>query len=274
MEWLTCGFAAHSSCGKDTLMNLDNNRTARAIGLVYSACCYVVFLITCLYLIGFVGNVAVPKNINDGPLVAWPVAALINCALILLFGVQHTVMARTGFKQWLAAIIPTSVERSTYVLLSSLVLVLMFWLWQPMTFTVWKVETTWAKALLIGLFWLGWGIALLATFLIDHFELFGLKQVIDRWRKPTPQAPVFRTPLLYKIVRHPLYLGFLIAFWATPYMTSGQLLFAIGMTVYVFIGASFEEKDLVRLFGERYRRYQQEVSMILPWSKTRKKDPE
>ncbi|MCX4065715.1 isoprenylcysteine carboxylmethyltransferase family protein [Pseudomonas sp. S1Bt30] len=255
-------------------MNLNNNRAARAIALVYSACCYVVFLITFLYLIGFVGSVAVPKNINDGPLLAWPLAVLINCALILLFGVQHTVMARKGFKRWLAAVIPTSVERSTYVLLSSLVLVLMFWLWQPMTLTVWEVETTWAKGLLIGLFWLGWGIALLATFLIGHFELFGLKQPIDRWRRATPQAPEFRTPLFYKIVRHPLYLGFLIAFWATPHMTAGHLLFSMGMTVYIFIGASFEEKDLVALFGERYRRYQQEVGMILPWAKSRKKDAE
>lgn len=255
-------------------MNLNNNRAVRAIALVYSACCYVVFLITFLYLIGFVGSVAVPKNINDGPLLAWPLAVLINCALILLFGVQHTVMARKGFKRWLAAVIPTSFERSTYVLLSSLVLVLMFWLWQPMTLTVWEVETTWAKGLLIGLFWLGWGIALLATFLIGHFELFGLKQPIDRWRRATPQAPEFRTPLFYKIVRHPLYLGFLIAFWATPHMTAGHLLFSMGMTVYIFIGASFEEKDLVALFGERYRRYQQEVGMILPWAKSRKKDAE
>lgn len=255
-------------------MNLDNNRNARAIELVYSASCYVVFLITFLYLIGFVGSVAVPKNINDGPLLAWPLAVLINCALILLFGVQHTVMARKGFKRWLAAVIPTSVERSTYVLLSSLMLVLMFWLWQPMTLNVWEVETTWAKVLLIGLFWLGWSIALLATFLIGHFELFGLKQPIDRWRGATPQAPEFRTPLFYKIVRHPLYLGFLIAFWATPHMTAGHLLFSTGMTVYIFIGASFEEKDLVALFGERYRRYQQEVGMILPRSKSRKKDAE
>ncbi|OXS21081.1 methanethiol S-methyltransferase [Pseudomonas rhodesiae] len=255
-------------------MNLDNNRTACAIALVYSACCYMVFLITCLYLIGFVGSVVVPKNINDGPLLAWPLAVLINCALILLFGVQHTVMARKGFKRWLAAVFPTSFERSTYVLLSSLVLVLMVWLWQPMTLTVWEVETTWAKTLLIGLFWLGWSIALLTTFLIDHFELFGLKQAIDRWRKATPQAPVFRTPLFYKIVRHPLYTGFLIAFWATPHMTAGHLLFAMGMTVYIFIGASFEEKDLMALFGERYRRYQQEVGMILPWAKSRKKDTE
>ncbi|MEX5558045.1 isoprenylcysteine carboxylmethyltransferase family protein [Pseudomonas rhodesiae] len=255
-------------------MNLNNNRAARAIALVYSACCYVVFLITFLYLIGFVGSVAVPKNINDGPLLAWPLAVLINCALILLFGVQHTVMARKGFKRWLAAVIPMSFERSTYVLLSSLVLVLMFWLWQPMTLTVWEVETTWARGLLIGLFWLGWGIALLATFLIGHFELFGLKQPIDRWRRATPQAPEFRTPLFYKIVRHPLYLGFLIAFWATPHMTAGHLLFSMGMTVYIFIGASFEEKDLVALFGKRYRRYQQEVGMILPWVKSRKKDAE
>ncbi|WP_338108925.1 hypothetical protein [Pseudomonas haemolytica] len=148
---------------------------------------------------------------------------------------------------------------------------MMFWLWQPIPHSVWEVEAAWANVLLTGLFWLGWGIVLLATFLISHFELFGLKQAIDRWRNTPQQAPTFRTPLLYKIVRHPLYLGFLIAFWATPHMTVGHLVFALGMSVYLFIGARFEERDLVVLFGERYRSYQSEVGMVVPrLNKTRR----
>ncbi len=255
------------------LQNSANNLPARLLGLVYSAGCYLVFLVTFLYLVGFVAGVIVPKNINDGPPIDWPLAALINGLLIILFGIQHSGMARKSFKSRLVALIPAAAERSTYVLLSSLVLALLFWLWQPMPYTVWRVDASWARALLTGLFCLGWGIVLLASLLISHFELFGLKQAIDRWRDRAQHAPVFKTPWLYKVVRHPLYLGFLIAFWATPHMTAGHLLFALAMTVYVFIGAGFEEKDLVALFGERYRRYQQEVGMILPWSKARQKRP-
>ncbi|OAE11433.1 hypothetical protein AZH11_20290 [Pseudomonas simiae] len=238
----------------------SNSVAARAAGLIYSSGCYLLCLFTAVYLIGFIGGIAVPKTIDSGATIDWPFAVIINSSLIILFGVQHTAMARRHFKTWLVAFIPASAERSTYVLLSSLVLVLTFWLWQPITYTVWRVDTAWARALLIGLFWLGWGILLLATLLISHFELFGLKQAIDRWRNRTQPAPVFRTPLLYKIVRHPLYLGFLIAFWATPQMTAGHLLFAVGMSLYVFIGTYFEEKDLVKLFGERYRQYQYEVA--------------
>ena len=256
------------------LQNSSNNLPARLLGLVYSAGCYLIFLVTFLYLVGFVAGVTVPKNINDGPPIDWPLAALINGLLIILFGIQHSGMARKSFKSRLVTLIPAAAERSTYVLFSSLVLALLFWLWQPMPYTLWRVEASWARALLTGLFCLGWGIVLLATLLISHFELFGLKQAIDRWRDRAQHAPVFKTPWLYQVVRHPLYLGFLIAFWATPHMTAGHLLFALAMTVYVFIGAGFEEKDLVALFGERYRRYQQEVGMILPWSKARKKGPE
>lgn len=248
-------------------MKVGNNPShgaVRVIGLAYSACCYLVFFLTFLYLIGFIGGVAVTKNINDGPLVAWPVAVLINSALIILFGVQHTIMARKSFKCWLATFIPAPAERSTYVLLSSLVLALMFWLWQPIPYTVWEVEAAWANTLLTGLFWLGWGIVLLATFLISHFELFGLKQAIDQWRNTPKQASIFRTPLLYKVVRHPLYLGFLIAFWSTPHMTVGHLVFALGMSAYLFIGSRYEERDLVTQFGEQYRRYQDDVGMIVP----------
>lgn len=247
------------------------NLPVRVVGLVYSLGCYLVFLITFLYLIGFVGSIAVPKNINDGPLIDWPLAALVDGLLVILFGLQHSLMARKSFKSRLTALIPTAAERSTYVLLSSLVLGVMFWLWYPINFTVWRVEIPWASALITGLFWMGWAIVLLATLLISHFELFGLKQAIDRWRDTTQHAPVFRTPLLYKLVRHPLYLGFLIAFWATTDMTVGHLLFSMGLTVYLFIGAYFEERDLVVLFGDRYRQYQGETSMILPVPKRRSK---
>ncbi|AZE54907.1 hypothetical protein C4K03_2752 [Pseudomonas synxantha] len=241
-----------------------NNLTAHVFWLLYSIARYLIFLAAFLYLIGFTGGVLVPKTINNGPTADWPLAALINGLLVILFGVQHSVMARKSFKNRMAALIAPVAERSTYVLLSGLVLGLMFWLWQPIPYTIWKVEAAWAKALLSGVFWLGWGIVLLATFLISHFELFGLKQAIDRWRNAPPSALTFRTPLLYKAVRHPLYLGFLIAFWATPHMTVGHLVFALGMSVYLYIGARFEERDLVALFGERYRRYQSEVGMIVP----------
>lgn len=247
----------------------SNSLAARAASLVYSTGCYLIFLFTVLYLIGFVGGVVVPKHLDSGPLVDWPLAATVNGLLIILFGVQHTVMARKSFKHWLATFVPAAAERSTYVLLSSLMLGLMFWLWQPLTLTVWQVEPTWARALLIGLFWLGWGLVALATLLISHLELFGLKQAIDRWRNTPQPAPFFRTPWLYKVVRHPLYLGFLIAFWATPHMTAGHFLFAAGLTAYVFIGAYFEEKDLVALFGQPYQQYQHEVRMIWPWPKRR-----
>jgi protein-S-isoprenylcysteine O-methyltransferase Ste14 len=220
---------------------------------------------------GFLGSVVVPKNINAGRLIDWPLATLINGLLIILFGLQHSVMARKRFKSRLTALIPTAAERSTYVLFSSLVLGVMFWLWHPITYQVWHIETAWARALITGLFWAGWAIVLLATLLISHFELFGLKQAIDRWRDTAQHAPVFRTPLLYKIIRHPLYLGFLIAFWATPDMTVGHLQFAMGLTVYLFIGTYFEEKDLTVLFGDRYREYQREVSMIFPMPKRRSK---
>ena len=255
-------------------MNLQktaNGHTARIAGLVFSTCCYLVFLFTFFYLVGFVGGVGVPKHINSGPLIGWPLAILINCLLMLLFGAQHSVMARKSFKRWLTTFVPPVAERSTYVLLSSLVLVLIFWLWQPITFTVWQVEAPWARVLLTSLFWLGWVVVFVATLLISHFELFGLKQAIDRWRDTAQHAPVFRTPLLYKIIRHPLYLGFLIAFWATPDMTVGHLQFAMGLTVYLFIGTYFEEKDLTVLFGDRYREYQGEVSMIFPMPKRRSK---
>ncbi|ETK17537.1 hypothetical protein H097_16196 [Pseudomonas sp. FH4] len=248
-------------------MNIDtttNSLTVRLAGLIYSACCYLIFLLTFLYLIGFIGRVVVPKNIDNGIVINSWWAALINLSLLLLFALQHTVMARQGFKSWLTRYIPTAVERSTYVLLSSLVLMLMFWLWQPMPVPIWTVEASLLRVIVSAIFWLGWGLVLVATLLISHFELFGLRQAIDRYRNAVPRAHAFKTPWLYKRVRHPLYLGFLIVFWATPDMSAGRLLFALGMSAYLFIGAHFEERDLVALFGEQYRCYQKSVGMVLP----------
>jgi protein-S-isoprenylcysteine O-methyltransferase Ste14 len=242
-----------------------NGLAARLAMLFYSAVSYGIFLLSVVYLIGFLGHLAVPKHIDDGPLLDWHLAALTDLGLITLFAIQHSVMARTGFKTRLTRFIPATIERSTYVLVSSLILGLMFWLWQPITAPVWTADSPLTRALITALFWAGWVVVFVATLLISHFELFGLKQAIDHLRGAKPGAQPFKTPLLYKVVRHPLYLGFLIAFWAAPDMTVGHLLFALAFTAYIFIGAHFEEKDLVALFGETYRRYQKEVGMVLPW---------
>jgi protein-S-isoprenylcysteine O-methyltransferase Ste14 len=248
--------------------NLTGHRffgfSVKLAGLLYSLLCYLFFLLTVLYLIGFLAGIGVPKDINSGPGNTWPLAVLVDAILITLFAAQHSGMARKNFKRWWMRFIPATLERATYVLSSCLVLTLLFVLWQPIATPVWNVESPWGKGLLISLFWLGWGIALLATFLISHFELFGVKQALDAWRKLIPEKPTFKSPLLYKLVRHPLYLGFLIAFWATPDMTAGHLLFAILSTFYILIGAHLEEKDLVESLGEEYQRYQQEVGMLVP----------
>lgn len=242
-----------------------NCLAARLALLVYSTFSYGIFLLSVAYLIGFLGHLLVPKHIDDGATLDWPLAALADLGLIALFAVSHSVMARKRFKARLTRFIPAVIERSTYVLTSSLILMLLFWLWQPITASVWTLDAPLARALMTGLFWTGWAVVFVATLLISHFELFGLRQALDNLRGTAPRAQPFKTPALYKIVRHPLYLGFLIAFWTTPDMTAGHLLFALAFTAYLFIGAHLEEKDLVALFGETYRRYQKEVGMVLPW---------
>lgn len=242
---------------------------SRVFALLYGAACYAVFLATFLYAIPFVAGFGVPKHIDNGVVVSLPLALGINLVLLTLFGLQHSVMARPAFKRWWARFVPPVVERSTFVLATSLVLALLFWQWRPLPARLWDVEGDAARWALYGLSAVGWLLVLASTFLINHFDLFGLRQV---WRHargqgPAPEAP-FVVRALYRIVRHPIMLGFLIAFWATPTMSLGHLLFALVTTGYILVAVKFlEERDLVAHYGETYRAYQRQVPMLLPWRK-------
>lgn len=231
---------------------------------LYSAAVYVVFLGTFLYAIGFVEGVAVPKTIDSGTPAGVPISIVIDMVLLGVFALQHSIMARSAFKRAWTRIVPEAAERSTYVLFSTAALALICWQWRPIPQSVWSVTEPRAAALILAVSWWGWAMVLVSTFLISHFHLFGLTQGFTRLLGRAPSAPTFSTPLFYRWLRHPIYAGFILAFWAAPRMSVGHLLFAGLTTGYILVGVWFEERDLVAQFGERYERYRQSVGMLIP----------
>jgi methanethiol S-methyltransferase len=238
---------------------------ARPVIIFYAIASYAVFLVSFLYSLGFVGNYFVRKSIDLGGSADLSEAIVVDLALLGLFAIQHSLMARPAFKRWSNRLFPEASQRSTYVLLSSLILLLLFWQWRPIPTRLWQIDGIAAWSL-ICVYWLGWLIVLASTFMIDHFDLSGLRQAYFAARGAEAQAQSFRTPLLYKIVRHPIMLGFLLAFWSTPEMTAGHLLFAIMTTAYIVVGLQFEERDLIAEFGAAYQRYRERVPMLIPFA--------
>jgi protein-S-isoprenylcysteine O-methyltransferase Ste14 len=241
---------------------------ARSIAFLYGVFAYILFLVAILYSIGFVSNLVVPKTLETGTAGPLGEALIVNLVLMTIFALQHSVMARKQFKQWWTQFVPKAVERSTYVMLASLALLLLMWQWRPMPAVVWQIDDPHIAMAVTGVSLVGWVIVFTSTFLINHFELFGLHQVATDLVGRTMPPPRFRTPLYYKFVRHPLYLGLIIAFWAAPTMSVGHLLFAAVTTAYIFVGILLEERDLTDLFGDDYRRYKKRVSMLVPWRKS------
>lgn len=235
--------------------------------LLYGILSYLLFFGAFLYAIGFIGNLYVLKTIDGEPAVPLPVAIAINGGLLLLFALQHSVMARPAFKAWWTKYIPEAIERSTYVLLATICLLLLMWQWQPIGGVIWSVKKHSVQVFLTVLYFLGWLIVLLSTFMINHFDLFGLRQVWLYYSGKKYEPLRFRVPLFYKYVRHPLYLGWIIVFWATPVMTAAHLLFAVLTTAYIFTAIQFEENDLIKTFGEKYKNYKRWVPMIIPFPK-------
>ena len=242
----------------------------KIFSFIYGLIAYLIFLISFLYAIGFVGNLIVPKSIDSGTETTFLTALLVNALLLSIFAIQHSVMARPAFKKWITGAISPAIERSSYVLLSSLALLLIYWQWQPIITIVWKAENETIAAIFTGVFFFGWLVVFLSTFMINHFELFGLKQIFDNLNGKITANPKFQTNFFYKIVRHPIMLGFIIAFWATPEMTVGHLIFSITTTVYIIVAVKYlEEKDLRKSIGKEYEEYQKEVPMILPFTKNK-----
>jgi len=241
----------------------------KILSFVYGIFAYVMFLSVSTYGIGFVGNLVVKKSIDTEDLESFPTALAVDILLIALFGIQHSVMARKGFKKNLRKLLPQHLERSTFVISTSVVLMVLFHNWRSMPATIWDVSDPIASGFLWGMFAMGWLLLFASTFLIDHFDLFGLKQVYCYLRQIEYHEPRFVTPALYKYVRHPSYVGVLIAFWATPHMTIGHLVFAVAMTLYIRVGIAFEENGLIAEFGDVYRKYQREVPMLIPYLRKR-----
>jgi len=239
----------------------------RVISFVYGVLAHLSFLLILVYLIGFLANVGVPKSIDSGPATPFGQALAINIALLTLFAIPHSVMARPGFKQWWTTIIPTHLERSTYVLISNVFVVLLLWQWRPMTEVIWNVEHPVGTVVLWGLFGLGWFVLVFASFMINHFDLFGTRQVYLHLRGEDYTLPTFKATGFYRYIRHPLMLGWLLGFWSTPQMTVGHLVFAVGTTVYILVAIQIEERDLVKFHGEAYEQYRRQVSMLLPFKK-------
>jgi methanethiol S-methyltransferase len=246
----------------------QSNVVGRIIAFLYGIVAYGIFFVTFLYAIGFVEDLVVPKTIDSGSAGPTAQAFIVNLVLMSIFAIQHSVMARPRFKQWWTKFVPPSVERTTYVLLASLALAFLLWQWQPMPEVIWQIADARIATAMTCLSFVGWLIVLTSTFLINHFELFGLHQVANNLVGRSMPAPRFRTPLFYHFVRHPIYLGFITAFWAAPIMTVGHLLFAAVTTAYIFVGIWLEERDLIDVFGDEYRRYRERVSMLLPWRKS------
>ena len=236
----------------------------RTVAFAYGVACYGVFLFAFLYTIGFLSNLFVPKGIDTDAGAITLTAVLIDLGLVGLFGLQHSIMARPRFKATWTKVIPSSVERSTFVLATSLVMMLLFWQWRPMGAVIWQAEAAWAETLLWAVFAAGWGLVLLSTFVIDHFDLFGLRQVTLNLLRKEYADPEFKVAFFYKFVRHPLYLGLFFAFWVTPTMTFGHLVFAVGMCTYILIGVHYEERDLLEFLGEDYHKYRDRVPMLIP----------
>jgi methanethiol S-methyltransferase len=251
--------------GKVPIVSEGGVTAGKILAFLYGTAAYLVFLVAFLYAIGFVTGLVVPKTIDTGTVVPLFEALVVNLLLMSLFAVQHSAMARKPFKRWLTQFVPESIERSTYVLLASLVLLLLFWQWRPIPTVVWQITNPEIAVAVMGLSFVGWLLVLTSTFLINHFELFGMHQVANNLVGKGMPAAKFKTPVLYKVVRHPIYLGFIIAFWAAPTMTVGHLLFAAVTTAYIFVGIFLEERDLVALFGDEYRRYRERVAMIVPF---------
>jgi len=246
----------------------EGSQIGRFAAFLYGLIAYTVFVVSFLYAVGFVEGLLVPKDIDTGADVPMTEALVVDLLLLSLFAVQHSVMARKQFKAWWTQFVPASVERSTYVLCASLALALLLWQWRPLPDVIWEVTDPQIATAITGLSLLGFVLVLTSTFLINHFELFGLHQVVNNLAGRDMPEQRFRTPLLYGFVRHPIYLGFIIAFWAAPVMTLGHLMFAAVTTAYIFVGIFFEERDLIELFGDEYRRYRKTASMLIPWRKS------